>query len=728
MVYKKYIKKGDKTYGPYKYSSKRVDGKVVSNYLGPEEKIKLGGLFVLLVITFALFGALLYFNPSSPNPTGKVALHVSPSVASEVISGNLNLLLSSGELLPSETEIQFVLEGQEKSFVLSDLISEESSLGEYYVEGKTLSGNGSGYGLIGEKREYSEVNFVLGIYEEESEISEESPDDVSGGVDEEQVDENSEEGNIDEEVVDDSEEEIVEEVTEDSSEEQVDDSEEEIVEEVTEDSSEEQVDENSEEENNSAPITGNVVGGIFGRVFSFFLNLKPTGKITSNLANEIEGSVVYGEEFLYELEEGQTAEIISSSQDVELVIEEGVAKVTTDYYVSEEGYGKNYSFGERNRELRVDLSQIGLYSDDGQLEVKLLYDGQEIGSDSIILEEGAVIGAEIDVDFNISVPTIVGLNNSVGNESLGNMTIETSVKQRIRLGEPVQWKKKVRLSREGNLSVLLPSVAGNVSVNVIGNVSGNRVEQEVSDEKISLGGRFSMTGNLVVELDVRKEGLLTQIWKRVRSAITGNVVEGEDSEEVLELVIEEEGEEFEIEYETPAPYAEEELVSETKKEITIVGPEEVHYNDILAYTELENEMDFGIARLYRTTEGIRERVEIEEFDLNGNSLVDYIEWVVPHLSNQTYELILISKAEHLDSNREFIADVYSEVSEQDGIWLENVSDGEYVRVSFERELDNTKDITLYARAGCHESVLINGVEVPCEIYYKKLELEGLKNN
>lgn len=34
MVYKKYIKKNGKTYGPYIYQSRRVNGKVVSNYHG----------------------------------------------------------------------------------------------------------------------------------------------------------------------------------------------------------------------------------------------------------------------------------------------------------------------------------------------------------------------------------------------------------------------------------------------------------------------------------------------------------------------------------------------------------------------------------------------------------------------------------------------------------------------------------------------------------------------
>ena len=34
MVYKKYIKRGGKVYGPYLYKSIKKDGKVITEYLG----------------------------------------------------------------------------------------------------------------------------------------------------------------------------------------------------------------------------------------------------------------------------------------------------------------------------------------------------------------------------------------------------------------------------------------------------------------------------------------------------------------------------------------------------------------------------------------------------------------------------------------------------------------------------------------------------------------------
>ena len=31
-------------------------------------------------------------------------------------------------------------------------------------------------------------------------------------------------------------------------------------------------------------------------------------------------------------------------------------------------------------------------------------------------------------------------------------------------------------------------------------------------------------------------------------------------------------------------------------------------------------------------------------DLDNNGKIDYVEWIVPHLSNQTFDIILITKA------------------------------------------------------------------------------------
>ncbi len=177
------------------------------------------------------------------------------------------------------------------------------------------------------------------------------------------------------------------------------------------------------------------------------------------------------------------------------------------------------------------------------------------------------------------------------------------------------------------------------------------------------------------------------------------------------------------------------------KEIVISGPDDVHYENILAFSNIDKNISVDNSdniKIYwkkETYEGINGSnitkkenvlVNFEAIDENNNGFVDYVEWVVPHLSNQTYELIIeISDAQHLDSNRSFITDVYDFVKERDSNFV-LIPAGDYLRVTFEQLLDSSRDITIYARAGCNESILINGTEVPCEIYEKKMRIDEIR--
>jgi uncharacterized protein (TIGR02145 family) len=95
-------------------------------------------------------------------------------------------------------------------------------------------------------------------------------------------------------------------------------------------------------------------------------------------------------------------------------------------------------------------------------------------------------------------------------------------------------------------------------------------------------------------------------------------------------------------------------------------------------------------------------MEFHAYDTNNNGKLDYVEWTVPHLSEQIFEIIFISKAWQLDANQEITADIYDQVFAQEGTWQENtfatVPQNNFIRVTFAQILDNTKDITIYARA------------------------------
>jgi len=99
-----------------------------------------------------------------------------------------------------------------------------------------------------------------------------------------------------------------------------------------------------------------------------------------------------------------------------------------------------------------------------------------------------------------------------------------------------------------------------------------------------------------------------------------------------------------IEYKTPAP-EKIELPINTGKRIIISSNSSVHYYNITAFSDLP-ELDYK-PKLYRIVNETRIEVtdnpiyNVNYSDTNNNSLYDEIRWIVPKLSNDTYEIELI---------------------------------------------------------------------------------------
>jgi len=168
MVYKRYIKKGDKMYGPYEYHNRKENGKVISEYVGKgknEAPAKRNNIFkilllvipILLILSLVFFGNFLF--------TGKI---ISVAVDNEYISGD-NLMgsvkidLDGGELLPLKTKVVINYAGHSYEYVLKNLVDLKKSEGNYYFNNHNLSGSGEGFGFYGEKIIYPEVEFSINI-------------------------------------------------------------------------------------------------------------------------------------------------------------------------------------------------------------------------------------------------------------------------------------------------------------------------------------------------------------------------------------------------------------------------------------------------------------------------------------------------------------------------------------------------------------------------------------
>src|SRR3989344_1388522 len=266
--------------------------------------------------------------------------------------------------------------------------------------------------------------------------------------------------------------------------------------------------------------------------------------------------------------------------------------------------------------------------------------------------------------------------------------LEEKPLHRVVIGQPVRWIKKI-LPNETTTAVDINIEASNITVR---KTLDGKEYQVISDNIIvedTLGAN-SITGAAVL---ASGDGFFSNLFRGLLS-ITGLAIVEEPEEETKRITILEEADELEIEYTLPGPEVIEETISSGKK-ITVYS--ELNYTDILSYMTIEETLLENV-KLYHVTSDGRELVDAVFLDTNDNNLIDYIEWNIPHLSNQTYEAIIeISNAIHLDSNRDPINNIYDEVKTLDNVWSEQINTNEFVRVNFTSKLDNTRDITVYAR-------------------------------
>ncbi|MBR9705966.1 hypothetical protein GOV14_02955 [Candidatus Pacearchaeota archaeon] len=171
-------------------------------------------------------------------------------------------------------------------------------------------------------------------------------------------------------------------------------------------------------------------------------------------------------------------------------------------------------------------------------------------------------------------------------------------------------------------------------------------------------------------------------------------LERQRNKNVLEIDEIEEG--VEIEYFTEPPRIIKKNLSSFKKQVEVYSPENLHYKNILVYTEIEElAKNKNQINVYWKEED--RYLDFEAFDLDSDGLIDKVEWIVPHLSNQTFEIIIITRAEHRDENRNFVSDIYDELRLLDNVWSEIIVNDHFVRVFFETNLTSKNDITVFPR-------------------------------
>jgi hypothetical protein len=283
-------------------------------------------------------------------------------------------------------------------------------------------------------------------------------------------------------------------------------------------------------------------------------------------------------------------------------------------------------------------------------------------------------------------------------------TINTIQDQAV-INQPVKWTKEIQLENPGKTNVQLPKEAENI---VVYKIQGND-KIKIDEQQLTITAKASSEIEITSE---KKDAIpILSLLKKIINFLTGKAITIQEGQEVKEVVINENSKNYIIEYETSGPTTTEQESSKGKT-IKLSSSGNMNYQDVLVSTNIPENLNAknpGSIKIFWTDQEIYIEPETIE-DKDNNGIYDYIEFIAPSSNNQTFEIIVITKAEHLDSNREFISDIYEQVKELDDIWSEEIPNQDYVRVTFEKSLTSENDITIYPR-------IING-NPRIEVYEK----------
>ena len=466
MAYEKFIKKDGKLYGPYIYHSKRVDGKVVSEYHG-QKKIDFSkySKFFLITAGVLLLGIFVYlFASSQKNVTGNAVLDLNANYKpGQPLEGKIQMSLQAGELIPSSSKLVLENNGKISEFNLKDLVSDGTINGNFYVKGTTVSGSGEGYGIAGEKEVFPEVSFILSVLS-----SQQTAEEVNTS--------NMETDSITNPETNTTTDTTTTSTTTDTTTTSTTTSENSPTTTTTSENSPTTTTTTTTTTTDPS-VTSEVVSGLLASVSNFFLGLTPTGHAVAEFESEVNGKVSSGKSFTYTLREGQKAEIKPRSvktnskqlDDGEITLTNNANElvVTTSYFEKETGFGNDYT-GNEGKEIVLDISKLNLILTDGDLKVSIVSQGQKLLSLTTTIKAGGAVSIKETI---VQKPTIQDNQSSIISEQpLLNGTLVLPV-ENVTLTE----SEKAILTKEfGNISVQVPEAKLKNGFIVIRYTYGNR--------------------------------------------------------------------------------------------------------------------------------------------------------------------------------------------------------------------------------------------------------------
>ncbi len=415
-------------------------------------------------------------------------------------------------------------------------------------------------------------------------------------------------------------------------------------------------------------ITGKVIGGFFSSILSITAravvgetNLSQDNFSNDNLTEVINQSkeqepvtetiAVDLEEVKNKLDEMDKEEIesISDSAVVDAEDLEIVSSVLNNSKTSEfagEPEGFKWGYKVRLNDLKF-MAKIEVTSEQAVSVYDI--DTLKIGRNLLSFKDLSNAG------YKISFET-PALEMDAGNISVENRNVVTNITDENEISN---------VSNENEI-VNNNSVNEETSNNESINEEGNNINNEIDNQTQSIINETPKTENAAI---TNPEGTGSGITS---SGITGNIIKffGGMTAKVID---------------TLSP-------SSLDNGTSTIVVEEIEYaNSITVY--IEKDMASSASSDAENSTFTASQVDFE--DVNGDGVLS-----IGDIINLDPTLIIIpaTDAEHLDTNRSFVSNIYDSIKTLDNNWSEIIPTDDYVRVTFSEALDRTKDITIFARA------------------------------
>ncbi|WP_218192577.1 LamG domain-containing protein [Nitrosotalea sinensis] len=200
----------------------------------------------------------------------------------------------------------------------------------------------------------------------------------------------------------------------------------------------------------------------------------------------------------------------------------------------------------------------------------------------------------------------------------------------IEINKPVTWTQNVTLSQTANLAIQIPSDAKILDVNA------TKMEYTTDISKLQILNQTSNANTTIISNKVVPI-----------ASLNPQMIESNKTSKLL--VINYTAEQYQLKFQTPAPYTletNESSSNQFSKQIRVLNNSTLHYTDVKSYTNLPRDLVMkGIHfKLFWMINGTKTdvtndpRFHVQFVDTDRDGIVDQMQWIVPHLSEQDFQV------------------------------------------------------------------------------------------